>query len=199
MMTMTRQVTRFLFCGGNPKPKTPKSKFPSTSARTISPQQTFISSSPRRIMTSKSPLAIRVPSVVFNHAQPSPPLTDSSLQTSDDEHLDFCVACGGEGELLCCDGCDAAYHFECCDPPLSKDSPELEEAWFCPKCRPLPRRSREASPDDGETVWGDMSKALHAEQRNFQLPKYLQSYFEDNSVGLDGEYVTGQVTYSRAS
>lgn len=178
----------------------PKPPSPSTPARTISPQQTFLLFTSPHIMTFKSPLAIRVPSVVFNHAQPSPPLTESLSQDSDDEHSDYCSACRGEGELLCCDGCDAAYHFECCDPPLSKDSPELEEAWYCPKCRPMPRQSRESSPGGRDSIWADMNKVVfHITQRNFQLPKSLQSYFEDNSVGLDGEYVTGQVTYSRAS
>ncbi|KAL8681570.1 MAG: hypothetical protein Q9186_002310 [Xanthomendoza sp. 1 TL-2023] len=33
---------------------------------------------------------------------------------------DDCSACGGPGELLCCDGCTRAYHFTCIDPP--KDS-----------------------------------------------------------------------------
>jgi hypothetical protein len=35
--------------------------------------------------------------------------------------------------LLCCDGCPAAYHLNCCDPPLSQeDIPEGN--WFCHNC-----------------------------------------------------------------
>jgi hypothetical protein len=46
-----------------------------------------------------------------------------------DTHIDYCVQCGDGGDLMCCEGCPAAYHHEC----LGLD--ELtEDAWFCSAC-----------------------------------------------------------------
>ena len=39
------------------------------------------------------------------------------------ENDDYCAACGGNGKLLCCDGCTRSFHFKCVD--LSPDSPTL--------------------------------------------------------------------------
>jgi hypothetical protein len=59
-----------------------------------------------------------------------------------------CRGCGGghaEDRLLLCDGCDAAWHTFCLDPPLERIPPGQ---WFCPTCsraRVLarPRRSNQ--------------------------------------------------------
>jgi hypothetical protein len=106
----------------------------------------------------KTSLEIRVfpsPSVVFNHAQPSPPLTASQ----DSDHDDVCTACGNGGYLICCDGCESAYHFDCCDPPISPDSKELDTAWFCPVCKASSRKKHESS-DRLKRVWSNMGDLL---------------------------------------
>nr|XP_009939383.1 PREDICTED: PHD and RING finger domain-containing protein 1 [Opisthocomus hoazin] len=49
----------------------------------------------------------------------------------------FCEVCGRsdrEDRLLLCDGCDAGYHMECLNPPLSEVP---VEEWFCPACAPV--------------------------------------------------------------
>ncbi|XP_048339784.1 PHD and RING finger domain-containing protein 1 isoform X2 [Sphaerodactylus townsendi] len=48
----------------------------------------------------------------------------------------FCEVCGRsdrEDRLLLCDGCDAGYHMECLNPPLSEVP---VDEWFCPPCAP---------------------------------------------------------------
>ncbi|XP_062973145.1 PHD and RING finger domain-containing protein 1 isoform X2 [Elgaria multicarinata webbii] len=48
----------------------------------------------------------------------------------------FCAVCGRsdrEDRLLLCDGCDAGYHMECLNPPLSEVP---VDEWFCPPCTP---------------------------------------------------------------
>ncbi|EMP34739.1 PHD and RING finger domain-containing protein 1 [Chelonia mydas] len=48
----------------------------------------------------------------------------------------FCEVCGRsdrEDRLLLCDGCDAGYHMECLNPPLSEIP---VDEWFCPACAP---------------------------------------------------------------
>ncbi|NXE94468.1 PHRF1 protein, partial [Menura novaehollandiae] len=49
----------------------------------------------------------------------------------------FCEVCGRsdrEDRLLLCDGCDAGYHMECLNPPLSEVP---VDEWFCPACAPM--------------------------------------------------------------
>ncbi|NWV34521.1 PHRF1 protein, partial [Grantiella picta] len=54
-----------------------------------------------------------------------------------EEDPTFCEVCGRsdrEDRLLLCDGCDAGYHMECLNPPLSEVP---VDEWFCPACAPM--------------------------------------------------------------
>ncbi|KAL8731445.1 MAG: hypothetical protein Q9166_003420 [cf. Caloplaca sp. 2 TL-2023] len=93
---------------------------------------------------------------------------------------DDCSACGGPGELLCCDGCTRSYHFTCIDPP--KDSlPDGE--WYCQACasQPVPAPAR-----------GIFPLLRHNLQKKpptaYNLPRSLRNYYEDVITGEDGEY-----------
>ncbi|XP_059642926.1 CHD3-type chromatin-remodeling factor PICKLE [Cornus florida] len=44
---------------------------------------------------------------------------------------DSCQACGGSGNLLCCETCTYAYHPKCLLPPLKAPLPSN---WRCPEC-----------------------------------------------------------------
>ncbi|KAF1783679.1 Zinc finger, PHD-finger [Phytophthora cactorum] len=58
-----------------------------------------------------------------------------------DQHLEFCGVCLKGGKLLCCDGCERAYHLNCVRPALL-DVPEGD--WFCSHCRDVsPAKKRE--------------------------------------------------------
>lgn len=46
-----------------------------------------------------------------------------------DSHISYCVQCKDGGELLCCDGCPAAYHPTCLGLTIVPDG-----SWFCPSC-----------------------------------------------------------------
>jgi hypothetical protein len=50
--------------------------------------------------------------------------------TYTDSHISYCVQCRDGGELLCCDGCPAAYHPAC----LGLQGMLQDAAWFCPSC-----------------------------------------------------------------
>ncbi|KAJ0403556.1 hypothetical protein P43SY_009004 [Pythium insidiosum] len=54
------------------------------------------------------------------------PASDTS-----DFHNEYCELCFTGGQLLCCDGCERAYHFSCVSPPI-KDVPMGD--WFCDNC-----------------------------------------------------------------
>uniref|UniRef100_H2Z3F0 PHD-type domain-containing protein n=1 Tax=Ciona savignyi TaxID=51511 RepID=H2Z3F0_CIOSA len=44
-----------------------------------------------------------------------------------------CDACGEGGDLLCCDFCPAAFHLQCCNPPLDEEKVPHGE-WACHRC-----------------------------------------------------------------
>ncbi|KAM9223670.1 PHD and RING finger domain-containing protein 1 isoform 2-T2 [Leptosomus discolor] len=66
------------------------------------------------------------------------PVENTKAQGSDEEDdPTFCEVCGRsdrEDRLLLCDGCDAGYHMECLNPPLSEVP---VDEWFCPACAPM--------------------------------------------------------------
>ncbi|NWU92487.1 PHRF1 protein, partial [Upupa epops] len=65
-------------------------------------------------------------------------IEDKKNQGSNEEDdPTFCEVCGRsdrEDRLLLCDGCDAGYHMECLNPPLSEVP---VDEWFCPACAPM--------------------------------------------------------------
>ena len=46
------------------------------------------------------------------------------------QHEDVCGLCGKDGELLCCDGCPAAFHLAC----VGLDAAPAGD-WFCAVCQ----------------------------------------------------------------
>ena len=49
----------------------------------------------------------------------------------DDGNSDECYLCGMDGNLLCCDGCPAAFHSKCVGA-VEDLLPEGD--WYCPEC-----------------------------------------------------------------
>ena len=104
------------------------------------------------------------------------------------DNSDYCSACGGSGYLLCCDGCDRAFHFECLDPPLDPNISvqDLPNPWYCFICKA--RRNPVARESHG--LFTDL--VFRIERKNptaFALPQKLRDYFEGVKTGEDGEYV----------
>ncbi|XP_010868655.3 PHD finger protein 12 [Esox lucius] len=54
---------------------------------------------------------------------------------------DTCDSCREGGDLLCCDHCPAAFHLQCCNPPLSKEMLPPGD-WMCHRCM-VRRKKRE--------------------------------------------------------
>uniref|UniRef100_A0A8C1R599 PHD finger protein 12 n=1 Tax=Cyprinus carpio TaxID=7962 RepID=A0A8C1R599_CYPCA len=46
---------------------------------------------------------------------------------------DTCDSCREGGDLLCCDHCPAAFHLQCCNPPLSREMLPPGD-WMCHRC-----------------------------------------------------------------
>ncbi|KAM4590097.1 PHD finger protein 12-like [Fundulus diaphanus] len=54
---------------------------------------------------------------------------------------DTCDSCREGGDLLCCDHCPAAFHLQCCNPPLSEEMLPPGE-WMCHRCN-MRKKKRE--------------------------------------------------------
>ncbi|KAK4497902.1 hypothetical protein PRZ48_010557 [Zasmidium cellare] len=106
------------------------------------------------------------------------------------ENNDFCSACHSSGYLLCCDGCDRSFHFTCLDPPLSENSQELDEPWFCYICvakRPVTTQSPEKAQ---RGIFAPLIYSLKKQNpANFSLPQDIREYFEGVATDGNGGFV----------
>ena len=112
-----------------------------------------------------------------HHIYPTPE-TDIDIK----DNYDYCDACSGNGELLCCDGCPRSFHFHCLDPPLDK---EPDGEWLCPECvadagNELPQVTGLLGPI--------IRQVQRMNPRSYALPDGIRNYFEGVRTGEGGEY-----------
>ncbi|KAI1457261.1 hypothetical protein F4805DRAFT_199831 [Annulohypoxylon moriforme] len=101
-----------------------------------------------------------------------------------DDNDDSCYTCGGNGELVCCDGCRYSFHFLCIDPPM--DEGHMPEEWYCNECNYF-----RSPPFNGECPGPFRSLFSLLDRKNtraFRLPEDIRELFEDVRTGPDGEY-----------
>ena len=98
------------------------------------------------------------------------------------DNSDTCFTCGGNGQLLCCDGCTRSFHFTCVDPPV-KNIPG--ETWYCIDCKV--KQDRPTQPSSGP-----LSSLIHkVDTRNpsaFYLPYEVRDFFQGVKTGEEGEF-----------
>jgi len=120
----------------------------------------------------------------------TPPLTIDDKS----ENNDYCNSCGGTGHLVICDGCDRAFHLACLDPPLTEESPELNESWFCHIC--VANRNPPTRPPRG--LFAQLLKNLEKRNpSNFVLPQSVREYFDGVTTGKDGKFAEQQNVKTR--
>ncbi|XP_072325681.1 PHD finger protein 12 isoform X3 [Scyliorhinus torazame] len=68
---------------------------------------------------------------------------------------DTCDSCKEGGDLLCCDHCPAAFHLQCCNPPLSEEMLPPGD-WMCHRC--TVRRKKQEKKERLGQVNGVMDK-----------------------------------------
>ena len=100
------------------------------------------------------------------------------------DNVDYCSACGGNGELLCCDGCTRSFHFRCLDPPMNADQ-LLDGEWFCYVCEG--KRTQHPKPPRGLFA----AMLIRLSKQNpvaYSLPLAIREYFDGVKTGEEGEY-----------
>lgn len=122
---------------------------------------------------------------------PSPPCSVISEKLIDHqaspplESDDYCSACKGQGEFVCCDNCPRVYHFLCCDPPRLEPP---TGSFLCNECE-AKENAAGAPVTDAFMPFGPLLKQLRiTNTRAFTLPKDISDYFEGVSTRKDGSY-----------
>ncbi|TGJ87744.1 hypothetical protein E0Z10_g993, partial [Xylaria hypoxylon] len=114
--------------------------------------------------------------------RPSP--VGNGMPNNQDDNDDSCYTCGGNGELVCCDGCTFSFHFTCIDPPM--DEGRIPDEWFCNECQ---IRYNPPLVDEHQGIFGPLVACLQRKNpRAFRLPEPIREYFEGVRTGAEGEY-----------
>ncbi|OTA66460.1 hypothetical protein K449DRAFT_231357 [Hypoxylon sp. EC38] len=117
-----------------------------------------------------------------NGDRPSP--VGNGPPNNQDDNDDSCYTCGGNGELVCCDGCNYSFHFLCIDPPM--DEGHMPDEWYCNECK-----HRYYPPFGGENKGPLRSLFTVLDRKNpraFRLPEDVRDLFEGVRTGPEGEY-----------
>lgn len=101
-----------------------------------------------------------------------------------DHHVDDCTACGGSGTLVMCDGCENAFHYRCCDPPLAKK--DMDKAYFCNECQAAGRDPAHSGQD--KVLEPMIDKIASTNSASFQLPLKVRDFYEGVGTKRFGEY-----------
>ncbi|KAL6707546.1 hypothetical protein ACN47E_003895 [Coniothyrium glycines] len=110
---------------------------------------------------------------------------DNDPNSPQSESDDFCAACRGAGEFVCCETCPRVFHLLCCDPPRVEVP---DGAFYCHECN-----AKLPPPDDSQSEsylsLQPLFKALErTNPRAFALPEEIQNIFEGVSARKDGSY-----------
>ncbi|WBW71404.1 Clr6 histone deacetylase associated PHD-finger protein Cph2 [Schizosaccharomyces osmophilus] len=113
---------------------------------------------------------------------------------------DFCSACHGSGNFLCCETCPNSFHFSCIDPPIEETNLP-DGAWYCNSCRYRSLYGEGSDHEDTEdkikkeqnsmvNVWMRLCTEVDSSNPSqFQLPYSIRSYFRGIGIGVFGEYL----------
>nr|XP_023908645.1 transcription intermediary factor 1-alpha-like [Quercus suber] len=115
---------------------------------------------------------------------------DENEELSDNN--DFCSACRGTGFLLCCDGCDRAFHFACLDPPLVEEASALNEPWYCFQCHARNINPPASPQKPARGLFAPLLSSIKKTNPSaFNLPSEIRNYFEGVDTDKDGTFMGG--------
>ncbi|KAF1848530.1 uncharacterized protein K460DRAFT_375382 [Cucurbitaria berberidis CBS 394.84] len=169
------------------------------SAAATRPSTPVVGPAPKRLKltngqaarTKRSPVKNRdggpIAGVAFNGGGGSRQLgpDDNDPNSPQSESDDFCSACRGPGEFVCCEGCPRVFHLLCCDPPRTEVP---DGAFYCYECN-AKLGACDESAADSYTSLGPLFKSLErTNPRAFALPQEVQTIFEGISARADGSY-----------
>ena len=148
---------------------------------------TFHQQHPRFSTSSHMRLKTQIVPLKFPYSPPSSALSSPLIScqgSPPSESDDFCSACKGAGEFVCCDNCPRVFHFLCCDPPRDKAP---TGSFSCFECA-VEHKPAEKSASSYSSFTPLLSLLENTNTRAFALPTDVQNYFENVSARPDGSY-----------
>ncbi|KAF9540061.1 hypothetical protein EC957_004658 [Mortierella hygrophila] len=109
--------------------------------------------------------------------------THAGDDTTVDHNNDYCEACSGLGEFICCDSCPKAFHFSCCQPPI--DPMALPDEWNCNECHAIKYPPKPNPKGIFKQLLDNINKTS---PKAFALPSDIKSFFKGVVANSDGEY-----------
>lgn len=93
----------------------------------------------------------------------------------------FCVSCVGGGDLLCCDGCTASFHYDCLTPPIEVGSYPEDKDFFCAVC--IHKQKQGSQAEAGKQSPGSILVAAlqNLQPQNFDLPSHVMEEVKGNT------------------
>ncbi|KAI1176294.1 hypothetical protein F4777DRAFT_547084 [Nemania sp. FL0916] len=117
-----------------------------------------------------------------NGERPSP--VANGVPHNQDDNDDSCYTCGGNGELVCCDGCTNSFHYTCIDPPI--DLGHIPDEWYCNECQV---RYNPPLVKEDKGIFASLVSSLQRKNASaFRLSEPIREYFEGVKTGAEGEY-----------
>lgn len=99
---------------------------------------------------------------------------------------EYCTACSGTGNLICCESCPKSFHFLCADPPVDQNNVP-DECWFCNEC--MFRAIKDSKPQEsGATktvkgVWDRIIDTINSgNPKTFFLPKRIRKLVNEHNL-----------------
>ncbi|OAD04080.1 hypothetical protein MUCCIDRAFT_163595 [Mucor lusitanicus CBS 277.49] len=123
-----------------------------------------------------------------------------SLAEANKKNHDFCDACGGAGQFLCCDACPNAFHLTCVEPPMdTEDLDKLSDNWYCNECEHKRVGLKKAKSKRSKSKYTGMFRELvdDMEKRNpleYRLPNDIINFFEHVAADKEGDYIDTSMT-----
>ncbi|KAF2115483.1 hypothetical protein BDV96DRAFT_612741 [Lophiotrema nucula] len=101
------------------------------------------------------------------------------------ESDDWCGACKGAGEFVCCEGCPRVFHFLCLDPPRG-EAPD--GSFLCNECTARLKPSEEHVARSFKSLGALFKQLESTNPRAFALPSEIRNFYLDIEARPDGSY-----------
>ncbi|DBA00550.1 TPA: hypothetical protein N0F65_006454 [Lagenidium giganteum] len=122
---------------------------------------------------------------------------ESDESDHSDFHNEYCELCFTGGQLLCCDGCERAFHFSCVSPPI-KDVPK--DDWFCSHCTSIMNTMLSEDLNESPDAFMRLTARTHTAEERSPPSSYSDGREGDHGIdirdrrGIRAEHVTSPST-----